>query len=80
MSNVVNFNGDEVLLPMEPCDELVSRLEDLLERAKSGDIHGISAVLTHGDGSVSIVRTLTPNYRAIGAVFSMATDMAKEID
>lgn len=79
MSNVVNINGDEVLLPREACEELIVVMEELLERARSGDLHGIHAVLVHGDQSISTRRTLTPTYKSIGAVFVMGTEMVKEM-
>lgn len=79
MSNVISLNGEELLSPGETCHELITELEELLERARSGDLHGIHAVLVHSDQSITKCRTLTANYRSVGAAFSMAMDMSKEM-
>lgn len=79
MSNVVSINGEKVIAPGETSEELVTRLEELLERAKSGDIHGIHAIVVHRDESITTCRTLIGNYRSIGAVTSMLIDMVKEM-
>lgn len=79
MSNVVNLSGEEIMVPGESSEELVKTIEKLLERAKSGDLHGIHAVMVHSDQCVSSVSTLKPTYRAIGALVTMVSDLAKEM-
>lgn len=46
MSNIVSLSGKEVHPPGEVETNVVAELEDLLERARSGEINGI-AVITH---------------------------------
>lgn len=83
MSNserVVSLYGDIIAQPFQPVEETISKLENLLERAKAGEIKGIHAVLVHGDDTVGYARTLLPSYRALGAVFALATEMSNELN
>lgn len=82
MSNnerVVSLYGDVILQPYQPVEETISKLEELLERAKVGDIKGFHAILVYGDDTVGYARTLHPSYRSLGAVAALATDMATEL-
>lgn len=82
MSNsdrVISLYGDVIAQPFEPVEETVAKLEDLLERARTGEIKGFHAVLVHGDDTVGFARTLLPTYRSLGAVQSLATEMAIEL-
>jgi hypothetical protein len=42
MSNVVSISGDRVPQAGEPNPRLVESLEDLLERARSGEVQGVA--------------------------------------
>jgi hypothetical protein len=78
-NKVVSLYGDTIAQPFQPVDETIAKLEDLLEKAKSGEIKGFHAVLVHGDDTVSFARTLLPSYRALGAVAALVSDMSNEL-
>lgn len=83
MSNsdrVVSLYGDIVAQPYQPVEETIEKLEELLERAKSGDVKGFHAVLVYGDDTVGISRTLMPSYRAVGALHALVVEMSTELN
>jgi len=79
MSNVVTMHGDKIVAPYEPVDNTIAELEGLLERAKSGEVKGIYAVIVHGDDSASCTSTLMASYRAVGALSTLAAELSLEI-
>lgn len=72
-NNVVSLGGGPALDNREPSEALISHLEDLLERARSGEIMGMAAA--------TLYRDRTTAYSVVGAIegFSMvgALEMAK---
>lgn len=47
---VVSLHGGEILQPGEPCADLVQKLENILEMARSGEVDGMVIALHHADG------------------------------
>ena len=72
-NNVVSLGGGPILDNREPSEALIAHLEDLLERARSGEIMGMAAA--------TLYRDRTTAYSVVGAIegFSMvgALEMAK---
>ncbi len=68
MSDVVNMGG-EPLNTGQPVPTVVEALEDLLERARSGDVIGIAVAVTHHDNLASYqVNGANGSYSILGAI------------
>lgn len=53
MSNIVNLRGEVPASAGEPQPDLIEALEDLLERARSGEVQGVSMAYIYRDMAVS---------------------------
>ena len=60
------LEGNYSLFPIHPDDKL--GLEDLINRVRSGEIHGLNVTIPHKQNVISFLDELTPTARAIGAV------------
>jgi hypothetical protein len=56
MSKVIGLRGQEVSDPRKPREDVIRMAEDLLERAKSGEVDGFLAVLHYADEATGIMR------------------------
>lgn len=69
MADVHHILGDYELLDGKPNEKFVMMLEAMLERAKSGDIVGMGAVIMHPDMKASYVLGGTVGgYSMVGAL------------
>lgn len=66
MSAVVSLRGEEIWTKGEPKEEVVTMLEQALELAKRGEIHGAHIVLVHDDGVARKGSVGRCNYATIG--------------
>ena len=80
MSEVVSLRGHRVCNPYEPVPETIAELEALLEAAQAGQIKGFYGVIIYGDDSAACVSTLMASYRAVGALSTLAVQLANEIN
>ena len=60
------LDGDYSLFPIHPEDK--KRLQDLLSRVRSGEIHGLNVTIPHKQNVISFLDELTMTAQAIGAV------------
>jgi shikimate dehydrogenase len=60
------LQGDYSLFPIPPED--TQALQDLLNRVRAGEVHGLNATIPHKQNVISLLDELTPTARAIGAV------------
>lgn len=80
VSNVTSFyNGDPVIATAEPRESVIKELEDLLERARSGEVQGVAYAALHSDGLASwgIFGAQGP-YSMVGAVEVMKANLLLE--
>lgn len=77
-AEVVGIRGDPVVAAAERRQQVIDQLEELLERAKSGDIQGVQIVTLHSDGTVGYWPGGLIQYNLIGRMFAAAADMARE--
>jgi len=61
-----SLEGNYSLFPIHPDDK--RGLEDLINRVRSGEIHGLNVTIPHKQNVISFLDELTPTARAIGAV------------
>ena len=60
------LEGDYSLFPIVPED--IKGLKDLLNRVRSGEIHGLNVTIPHKQNVIELLDWLTPTAKAIGAV------------
>ena len=80
MSNVIPFHkGDVVIATGEPRESVIKAIEDLLERARSGDIQGMAYAALYHDSLASwgIVGLCGP-HSLIGAVEVMKANLIRK--
>jgi shikimate dehydrogenase len=61
-----NLKGDYALFPIQPEDK--QALKDLLNRVRSGEIHGLNVTIPHKQNVMPFLDNLTPTAESIGAV------------
>ena len=66
LDNVVSITGDEITV-REANEAVIAALEDLMDLAKAGEIHGVSAAFAYVDGSASYVRSGAITNAMLGA-------------
>ena len=72
MSNVIALNGGEVLGLAVPQESLIDALNDLLERAKSGELQGAAIALVDKDKQAGFcIAGVIGGYAILGAAMSM---------
>ena len=72
MSNVIALNGGEVLGLAVPRESLIDALNELLERAKSGELQGAAVALVDKDGKGCFcIAGVIGGYAILGAAMSM---------
>ena len=60
------LDGEYSLFPIHPDDK--QGLKDLLQRVRSGDLHGLNVTIPHKQNVIEFMDELTPTAKAIGAV------------
>lgn len=63
---ICGLEGDYSLFPTAPDD--MQALKDLLDRVRSGEIHGLNVTIPHKQNVIEFLDELTPTARTIGAV------------
>jgi len=76
---VVSLRGGEILPPGEPKPNVVKFCEELLERAKSGELAGLYAVLHHSDEAHSYQIVGPIGYATIGAAEVLKAVMVRDV-
>jgi len=81
MTNVVNLSGEVVFptAPGEPDMNVVRELEDLLEKARSGEIVGIAASYTYRDYATGSKLTGVTSYSLVGRLEEVKADILKSL-
>lgn len=79
MSNVVGLRGEEIRAPGTADPGVVEELEQILEMARSGEIHGITIAMEHADNCVSGRRKGITSYKMIGMMHRMMNDICADI-
>jgi hypothetical protein len=76
---VVGLRGAIVPQAEPPSPDVIKLLEDMLERARSGDVLGVSIAVQHSDECCQWRRAGLTSYRLLGFVHGMAGQMADEL-
>jgi hypothetical protein len=71
--------GAEILQPGEPHPAVVDILEDLLERARSGEIVAISAAVMNADKSAGRYHAGQISYTLLGALETLKVKIASDL-
>lgn len=77
-STVVSLNGEAIFAPGVPHEDVVSMLEEMLDLARRGEIHGIHMVLVHDDGVPRKATVGRCNYAAVGCLSSLQAVLLEE--
>jgi hypothetical protein len=76
---VVGLRGEIVPQAVGVIPDVVKLLEDMLERARSGDVVGVSVAVQHSDECCQWHRAGLSSYRLLGLVHGMAGEMSDEL-
>lgn len=60
------LDGDYSLFPIHPDDK--QDLKDLINKVRTGEIHGLNVTIPHKQNVIELIDELTPTAKAIGAV------------
>lgn len=74
-AEIIGLRGEEIRPPGEVNPEVVALAEEMLERARSGEIHTLLAIYVHADETVGSRQRGVSSYRLVG----MMTKMIHEI-
>lgn len=78
---VVDFHtGEKLASPGDPDLKLVAELEDLLQRARDGEIVGIGYAIGYGDRSQGNRYVGTISRGMVGGMFACMSRMSRELD
>lgn len=72
--------GDEVIPPGEPRLTVIEMCEDLLERAKSGELMGLATARLHSDGSTSSRAEGRNNYALVGTLAGLQQALIDDLE
>jgi len=76
---VVSMRGGEILPPGEPRPNVIALCEDLLERAKSGDLMALSVAMYHSDDTHCHRHEGRAVYGTIGNIECLKTVVVKMV-
>ena len=76
---VVSLTGAEIIPPGTPKPDLIALAEEILERARSGDLAGLSVVLKHADDTHSYRHHGPVAYATIGCIETLKAWMVEDI-
>lgn len=77
---VVSLRGEPIRPPGEVNPEVVAIAEEILEMARGGEIHTLTAVFTHADECVGCRQRGTGNYRLVGMLMKVVHDILAGMD
>ena len=77
-SNIVSISGKRIFSKGVPQEDVIEMLEEILELARRGEIHGAHMVLVHDDGIARKAMIGRCNYDAIGALTVLSHNLIVE--
>lgn len=77
---VVGLHGALVPQSMPANPDVITMLEDMLERARSGQILGVQAVIQENDECCGVRRAGHISFRALGFAYAMADAMLVDLN
>ena len=80
MSNVVLINGAATMDPSAPNEAVVEFLEDMLERARSGEVQGVSGAYVNADDSAGSFHFGYISPAQVGSMVLAQKRMAEALD
>lgn len=79
-ARVVSLRGGEIQPPGEVRPNVVELAEEILERARSGEIMGLSAVLHHSDEACSFRHVGPTDFRVLGCLETLKAWIIQQIN
>lgn len=80
MSEVVRINGCPVHHPGHPDENVINRLEELLEMAKAGEITGIAYAIRFFDQACGDSYIGELDTKTVGALFKIMSRLSRDLD
>jgi len=80
VSNIVSLKGEEITPLGEPVPEVVERVEDILERAQSGNVRGLLIVELCADETCNSYYAGEINNRMMGTFERLKYRVFKALD
>ena len=77
---VIGLRGQPVLATSQQNIDLVKRLEQLLEMARSGEAQGILGVYVYRDGSTGSISAGIHSYSLVGRAWSVFSQAARDLE
>lgn len=78
-AKVFSLRGGEIVPPGVPKENVIKLCEDLLERARSGDLRAVSVVMGHSDDTYSFRHEGPVVYGTVGACATLQHWIAREV-
>lgn len=77
---VVSLHGGPVIAEKRPNENIVEKIERLLEQAKSGEIQGVQMIALLHDGCVQHQCAGAVQYNVVGMLFAAAQECVKALE
>lgn len=75
----LGLQGEYLLYPVPPLPEGRNTLQNLLERLRTGELHGLNVTIPHKQAVLEFLDELTPTARAVGAANTLFTQNGRLI-
>ena len=80
MSKVVSLSGEEVIPPGKPIESVVALAEEMLEKARAGEVQGLFLAANHGDGTYSHRMAGKANGGTVGYIERLKYCVCRELE
>lgn len=80
MSNIRSLHGAVILPPGQPDQNIIKVAEEILDRARSGDLNGLAYVMHHSDDTTSYEYIGRIDRATIGTLEMLKLRICKLID
>lgn len=78
--NVIGLHGRLVLEAQPPNEDLIRRVESLLEKARSGEVQGMAGAYLYRDGSTGSLNVGVHSYGLFGRALACLNLASQQLD
>lgn len=80
MGDIVSLHGDAITPPGEPVPSVVEWAEELLERARSGEVKGIACAVLFADNATGTSMRGALNFAIVGRMQAMSIELIDHLE